>query len=123
MHLENHYVLAAVTFKYREITIMDSLPGASHVEVFESVLYFLAATFISQGMKLPRSWRFILETSSQVQNDGSSCGLYVIYHAHCLIRKRQLDRYHEYLPGGRRWVLNCLRQIDTSVKVARNGNR
>ena len=119
VHISNHYVLAAVNFKFREITVIDSLPGSDNVEVFQAVMYFLAATYISQGLKLPKTWRCILERTSQIQPDGSSCGVYVIYHAHCLLRKRPLSRYADYIPSGRRWVLDCLRRIDMPVKVPR----
>ena len=119
VHIGNHYVLAAVNFKLREIIVIDSMPGQNHAELFQAIVYFLSASFITQGLRLPLKWRYILESTAQVQADSSSCGVYVVYHAHCILRKKSFSRYSELLPNGRRRILNCLRTIDTLVKVPR----
>ena len=119
VHIGNHYVLAAVNFKLREITVIDSMPGQNHTELFQAIFYFLSASFITQGLRVPLKWRYILKSTTQVQADSSSCGVYVVYHAHCILRKKSFSPYSERLPNGRRWILNCLRTIDTPVKVPR----
>ncbi|XP_069109495.1 uncharacterized protein [Argopecten irradians] len=106
---KHHWFLLSASMLTREVTILDSIPDESRARMFfDHWVNFMNARQSISGNSSPKSWTSG-QGQSSVQDDGSSCGVFVLMNAQAvtsnvppnLMRQCHVQPYRQY-------ALQCL---------------
>ncbi|XP_015792073.1 uncharacterized protein LOC107368716 [Tetranychus urticae] len=100
----NHWILGVIAWKSRELIIFDSYSCyPSYANEFLSLLKIAALSYTLAGLTFnPKEWSYSKASDAQKQPNGFDCGLYLMFHAASIIRKRELTVISS--ESGRNWI-------------------